>query len=1164
MRTNSIGRRVRHVGPVEESRLKIMAERKLPDNLQGRAYWRSLEHLAETPEIREKLDNEFSHYDPEGIRSMSRRGFLGVMGASMALAGLSVSGCRRWPREEVRPQARRAPGFDPGEYVWYATSMEQAGVATGLLAKSFDGRPIKIEGNRLHPFSLGAADAFAQASVLSLYDPERSRTPLESHGAGPTQRTWEEFERFIQPLLALRRETGGEGVAVLSEASASPTNDRMKAAFLARFPKARWHTWEPLHRDHEVAGSRLAFNGRALRPQYHLRQARIIAFVGGDFFRTHPAHQKLARDWAATRRHVDRGELSRTYAIESNFTSTGAASDVRIAASPAQTARIVETVAARLGVGAARTHELSPTQTERVDLLVDDLKAHRGESVLAVGAEQPPEVHALAHAVNAALGNHGRTIEFTPEPECCAESNVESIGSLAGALKNGTVNLLIMLGGNPAYDAPAELAFADKLAGVPVSIHLSEMFNETSAAATWHLPKAHYLESWGDGRAWDGTVSVQQPLILPLFEGRSSAEFLAMLSGASSRRGRDLVRETFSQWLPDVGFEKAWDKALHDGVLADSGWTRVTEVEASAPASTLPASVTGPRADSDSGSDSDSGEKRFAVLLTAGPTYDGRWANSGWLQEAPDPMSKLTWDNAALMSYQDCMRLGLKTNDVVRLESGGRTLELPVNLLPGVAPGTIVVALGYGRTRCGAVGTDVGRDAYPLRQAGGYVVPGATLSTTDEKYELASTQDHYLIDDVGKWGVKKRVGEKGESGYVVKEATLEAYRKDKHVFHRGHHGDLRLQLYQPPRAEEWPEPAYEGAPEAFNDPHAWGMNIDTNACIGCNACVVACQAENNIPVVGRDQVIVNREMHWLRVDRYFKGSPENPEAVHLPVTCVHCENAPCEQVCPVAATVHDTEGLNTMVYNRCIGTRYCSNNCPYKVRRFNYFDYHTKGAGGRLDPKNPNEPAEAWVGPPDQEQDESVNLLHRMVFNPDVTVRMRGVMEKCTYCVQRIQEAKIEAKIEHLDGRRNEPTVADGEVVTACQSSCPTQAITFGDLNDQDAQVVQARRTPRSYDLLAELNTRPRTKHLARVRNRPEAWNKSGDKSGDKGGGEAGSGETSAKVESGGNVENRADGGAGPGVAGEGTTPASTDSGSMTPRRSEASASARSTVQEHA
>ncbi len=1086
--------------------------------IQGREYWLSLEQLTNSPEFEARMQDEFQHYDPDLISSMSRRKFMKLMAGSMALAGLTLSGCRRYPEEKIAPFSRQPDGRIPGKTIPYATSYEIGGVSQGVLATSYDGRPIKIEGNALHPFSLGATDSIAQASVLELYDPERSRMVIKRAvgraGDEITKSTWEAFGEFSAKEMSSLKAAQGEGLAILSEATSSINNAAAKAKLLAAYPKAQWFEYEPISGDNIGEGAKLAF-GKALRPQLHLAKAKIIASFNSDLFGQHPAKLKHARDWATGRKTADEGEMNRLYVAESRYSVTGGVADERMGIRPSRVEPVLTAIAAKLGVtgvvapaapvnGSGRgISEPNERENRFVDLLVADLKREGGNSVIVVGHMHAPAVHALAFRINAKLGAIGNTITFTQPQSEPRESHLASIQALTALLNDGSkVSTLVILGGNPVYDAPADLKFGEAIKRAKKTIHLSLYANETSQLCEWSLPRAHYLESWGDGRAWDGTISITQPLILPLYDGKTIAEVLAFLADGKWTDGYELIRGAMASVLPKDQFEKAWRRSLHDGVVQGSaaapvpvttlsgkpqdsefpsllgrgrgGSIKLPNVaHLSAVDPTLPQPLperegstnlaTSSNSAAATNSEIDARPTSLELVFFASELHDGRFANNGWLQELPDPMTKLTWDNAALISKADADAHSIRTGDLITIAVGIQKLDIVAYIMPGQPRGVIALSLGYGRTSAGHIGIGVGFNTYTLRTTKGLDhATGATIKNTGNRYALAMTQDHHIIDTVGFKGREQRVGEKGESGTIIKEASLAEFKKNKSFATKDEHGNIHLQLFDPP---QW---------AASEDGHAWGMAIDMGSCIGCNACTIACQAENNIPIVGKDQVLVNREMHWLRLDRYFKGSieDEEPQIVHQPMMCSHCENAPCEQVCPVAATVHDTEGLNTMVYNRCIGTRYCSNNCPYKVRRFNYFDFHAK------DPRGSNYPA-PWLDMPDTQQRESIDPIKQMVYNPDVTVRMRGVMEKCTYCTQRIQGAKIARSIKGEE-------IQDGDVVTACQSVCPTQAITFGDLNDKNSKVRRAHDNNRAYSVLGELNTRPRTKYLAKVRNPAE------------------------------------------------------------------------------
>lgn len=1059
-----------------------------PDaNLAGQQYWRSLGEYAQSEHVQELLKDEFAGYDPKEIMSMSRRRFFQLMGAGMALAGIGLTGCRRWPEEKLAPFADRPQDRIPGKTQKFATMCERNGFVVPARATAFDGRPIKLAGNANHPMSPhGSSDAYLQAETLALYDPYRTNwVKRQSSRSGKLERVgttpqdgWKGFANWCKDHFA--NTTSGQRIAVLHEPTNSPTFASLKARLEKQLPGVQFYTWSPVNRDNVIAGAALASDdGQAARWHYDLTKAKRIVSLSSDFLNDRPDSLKLASQWGQNRKSCDAGDMSRMYAVESSFTLTGSVAEHRLAIPDSMIPAVAATMAQMLGLPANRMQYPLPENARAfVSAMVEDLQQHAGESVVFAGPGMSPQVHALCLEINAALqGSAANDIQFaTVEPQAKQPLQSEQIATLTKRLNAGEIDQLLVLGGNPVYDAPADLNFADAITQAETVIHLTVQANETSQKATWLLPQAHFLECWGDGRAYDGTLSIQQPLILPLFDGKSPVEVLSMLAGQRNKAGYDLVRETFQNetLLPgNTTFEKAWRTALHDGLVKESAYARIDSPKL---ANGQARGISAPQAPT--------GGESFEIVFQVDPCLlDGRYAGNGWLQETPQPMTKITWDNAALMNVKDAEQLGVETGNHVRIIIDGQSVELPVYRMPGQARGSIAIQLGYGRTAGSPVGIDVGKNVYPLRRTAGMDHAIGKVEKAGGTYELACTIEHHLIDgtappspatESAAWALKKRLGKPGKSGYIVKENSLEDYKKNPNFVHEDDHGNLSLQLF--PQEEEFRE-----------GPHAWGMTVDMTACIGCNGCVTACQAENNIPVVGRDQVIMSREMHWLRIDRYFKGDPaDSPEVVHMPVACVHCENAPCEQVCPVAATVHDTEGLNTMVYNRCIGTRYCSNNCPYKVRRFNYFDYHSK--------PTPNSVSKPWLGIPDQQQQTQISDLKRMVFNPDVTVRMRGVMEKCTYCVQRIADAKSEARIRAADDPLDDGLVHDGDVVTACQEACPTQAITFGDLNDTKSNVSQKQKLPRAYSLLAELNTRPRTMHLAKIYNPNPKLAKSKDK----------------------------------------------------------------------
>ncbi len=1060
------------------------------------AYWRSVEQVADTPEFREFMHREFQPGASE-LSSDERRNFIKIMGASFAFAGLAAAGCRRWPESKIAPYASRPSNRVPGVPVKYATSYELNGLGFGLLATCFDGRPIKLDGNPAHPSAplaggagvvdpaqlasrgapvVGPTSAIAQARILELYDPERSRTTVNARKDVP----YAEFAQWISSRRGSWKGNGGAGLVVLSEPTASPTLLDMRARLQAAFPKMQWASWSAVNDDSARAGTAAAF-GSAKRMQPRFDKAKVILSLDFDFLHEDPGSVANARAWAAGRSLVKRengkivakeakdAAMSRVYQVEGLLTVTGMSADQRIAMRPSLIAAFAAAVADRLGIEGARqmaafAPKLGEHEQEIVYALVADLKAAGPAALVVAGPRQPAITHAIAAAINGALGAIGSTVTALPaEGALCGES----IAAVVAALNAGTVDTLVILGGNPVYDAPADLRFSDAMAKAKAAVHLSFHRNETSRdkACTWHVPASHFLESWGDTRAADGTIAPQQPMIPPLLDpadgGRSAIELCAELAGEEKKGGFDLVARTHMAASGKSGtdFEAYFRSALDAGVVAGSA-TAVPPAPAPQQAAKAMAAWTGAPG---------AGEGLELAFFTDGKMFDGRFANIGWLQELPDVVTKVTWDNALLLSAATAAQLGVKTGEMVDVSVAGGSgrLSAAAWVVPGMADGVLGIALGYGRgAAAGTIGEESGFNAYPVRTLQApWIATGVTASKGTGSYDFAHTQDHGVMEALMPAVVEDSVQERLPS--LIREASLEHYKEHpdfaRHVTHVAH------------RLSMWEETNLDGAR------YRWAMTIDLSACTGCSACVVACQAENNIPIVGKDQVARGREMHWIRIDRYFKGhDTAKPDGFRVqPIACVQCENAPCEQVCPVAATVHDKDGLNNMVYNRCIGTRYCSNNCPYKVRRFNFFDYNRRDpvrTGGILMTK------------PEYYVKDGPNDWFRMQFNPDVTVRMRGVMEKCSFCTQRIQQAKIESKNRWVraggtTGGAETWSIADGTVQTACQQACPTGAIAFGDLNVAESDVLALQRNKRSYDLLEELNTKPRLKYLARVDN---------------------------------------------------------------------------------
>jgi len=1106
----------------------LLRERLL--ETRGKEYWRNLEELADSDEFRELVAREYPQAAEEWDDSVNRRTFVKLMGASLALAGLSA--CAYQPTETIVPFVRDPEGYTPGKPAFYATAMSLGGAATGLLVRSNEGRPTKIEGNELHPASLGASDAYSQASLLDLYDPDRSQT-LNFRGE---IRTWSAFLGAVSQALDNQRPKQGAGLRFLTETITSPTLAAQIADILREFPQARWYQYEPVGRGNSGTGAFQAF-GQPVNVIYNFERADRILGLDADFLACGPASLRYARQFAA-RRRVEGGtdRMSRFYAVETTPSNTGASADHRWPLRPSEIEGFARAIASRLGVSMAGTAPAPASIAANIiDAIARDLQQAGSAAVVVAGDEQPAVIHALAHAMNQRLGSIGNAVVYTdplefrpPGQETTALDSIAELRTLVQEMNAGQVDMLVMVGGNPIYNAPADLQFRASMEKVGLRIHLSLYEDETSALCHWHIPESHYLESWGDARAFDGTVSIVQPLIAPLYRGtKSPIEFLAAFTQQPERTGYEIVR---AFWQGKIGaggaalarntaqgtgqraasaqqpptanpstataqntgqgaasnnqttngaasgnqatanqpaanqattnqgaaapqssntsqsgaagaapgasssatqggapaaagagdFEQQWRRALHDGVIQNTSLPTRTVTLAANWDNQLPAPAPDPNA--------------FEIVFRADPTvYDGRFANNGWLQELPKPITKITWDNAAILSPATAQKLGLEKElgwkggewhtSLVNLSFQGRTVAAPVWILPGQPDNTVTVHLGYGRWRAGRSGTGteekpVGFNAYAIRPSGAlWSGTGLQVAKTGGTYQIATTQLHHLM----------------ENRDLVRAGSVEDYKKNPSFApEEKHEPGKDMTMY----------PNYD-----YSKEYAWGMAIDVSACIGCNACVVACQSENNIPVVGKEQVLRSREMHWLRVDSYYKGEEANPRTFFQPVPCMHCELAPCEPVCPVAATVHSAEGLNDMVYNRCVGTRYCSNNCPYKVRRFNFLLYQ--------DFETPT---------------------YKLMRNPEVTVRSRGVMEKCTYCVQRIQYAKIESE-------KEDRPVRDGEIVTACQGACPSEAIVFGNINDPNSRVAKLKAQERNYGLLADLNTRPRTTYLAAIRN---------------------------------------------------------------------------------
>jgi MoCo/4Fe-4S cofactor protein with predicted Tat translocation signal len=1116
----------------------LMRDRILQE--QGQKYWRSLDEFVDTPEFEEFVNREFPQHAETWDDPVSRRSFMKIMGASLALAGLS-SACVIQPPEKIIPYVRQPEEIVPGKALFFATSYTLGGTAIGLLAKSNEGRPTKLEGNPDHPQSLGATDRFTQASLLDMYDPDRSQDFTFRN----EPRGWDKFVTDIRSVIEDQRGTGGAGVRFLTETITSPTLIAQFRQILGEMPNARWYQYEPCNGDNALQGAKLAF-GENVHTAYNFAAADRVLSLDSDFLSGF--NLRYVQDFSNRRRVSDeKKEMNRLYVVETTPSITGAKSDHRLSVKPSQLEAIARAAAGAVGVAGASGN--AGEQARWVEVMAADLRANAGKSIVIAGENAPPVIHALAHAMNAALGNVGKTVTYH-EPIAAntagadARTQVEGLRELVTDIDRGAVQMLVILGGNPVYNAPADLALTlDRLNKVPMRVHLSTHVNETTRFCHWHIPQTHFLEEWGDSRAFDGTATLTQPLIAPLYGGKSIHEVVNVFAKENfERSGFDIVREFWQRQglgaalrplsavtgnvaaapraaaaspspagnnpqagrqagqqpgnnnqtgtenlttqgqskpqafpmgqgpdsvqnqgagnngapraetgatsqsgssptasttvsAPTDAFDRAWRKAIHDGFIPGTT-AQVRNVTANTGFLGQSANI-----------QAASGNQLEVVITPDHSIYDGRYANNGWLQELPKPLSKLTWDNVIYISPRTADKYGLNQNrtkydgdagaeegtsfiatkggnlfaDTVRLKVNGQEISkpIPVWVLPGQPDDTVTISLGYGRTSAGRVGNGVGYNAYEIRTSNAMSFGLGEITKTGEQYDLASTQTHFNM----------------EGRDIIRNFEIEKY----------------AQKTPKPQHDEYDKSMYPQYNYSEHDwQHKWGMAIDLNACVGCNACVVACQAENNIPVVGKEQVQRSREMHWLRVDAYFEGEdPNNPAGPHFqPVLCMHCEQAPCEPVCPVHATVHSVEGTNDMIYNRCIGTRYCSNNCPYKVRRFNFLLYQD------------------WNTP-----------QYKLMRNPDVTVRSRGVMEKCTYCMQRIAWGRIEAQ---KDGGRR---IKDGEVQTACQTVCPANAIVFGDLNDKNSAVSKLHEQGRTYNLLNELNTQPRTRYLANMKN---------------------------------------------------------------------------------
>jgi MoCo/4Fe-4S cofactor protein with predicted Tat translocation signal len=1007
---------------VNQQELTLEAARAKLAGQTGKKYWRSVDELADTPAFREAVQREFPNQAAEWVDPVSRRGFLKVMSASLALAGLA--GCTKQPDEPIYPYVKEPEDLVLGRPVYFATAMPFNTGAVPLLVKSDAYRPIKLDGNPEHPVNRGSSDPLSQGALLDLYDPDRSQRVTYRGEV----REFAAFLAAFRAMLSDKKASGGAGIYILSDTVTSPTLAAQWKTAQQNYPNAKWLQWDPVNRDSAYSASKTAF-GDYYDAQYRLQEADVIVSLDADFLSsiTHPGFLRLAADYAGRRKLEDaNAAMNRLYAVESVSTTTGFKAEHRLAIRAVDIAPFAAALAAAVGAGGSGAQPPSGPAGKFLTALAADLKANAGKCVVIPGEQQSPEVHLAAIAINQALGNVGKTVVYTDTVNPMPSIQGQDIVNLVNDMKAGKVEWLVILNANPVYSAPVDLQFDQLMNKVKHTVHLGSHFNETAVVAEWHINGTHFLENWSDTRAYDGTATVIQPMIDPLYGGKSAHDVVQSMLNDPDTSPYDAVRKTWQANLgPDA--EHGWRKILHDGMVAGSAFQpKTVSAKAGDLAVTAPAEQSG----------------TVEVIFRPDPNiYDGRYANVGWLQEIPKPVTSMSWDNAALMSYPTLAKFGLAEQDVVAIKSNGNTVLAPVLAVPGHADGSVTVYLGYGRQNGGRVAGGLGFNAYAIRTSNALLfAPGATMTKTGKTFEFAVTKSHYTdhrsLEAGGDGsGTHSLEGNEAATRGIIRYATLDEFKENPNFAH------------EEEKEPEDPEPDTSMFNNWRYDKNAWGMAIDMNSCVGCNACVVSCYAENNIAVVGRHNTMTGRIMQWIRIDTYFEGDLDAPKAHFQPMTCQQCENAPCEQVCPVGATVHSTEGLNVMVYNRCVGTRYCSNNCPYKVRRFNFLlfsDFET----------------------------ESLKLMR----NPDVTVRSRGVMEKCSYCVQRITAAKIAADKENRE-------IRDGEVVTACQQACPTGAIVFGNINDKASKVRKLKLQQRNYGVLADLNTRPRTTYIAEVFN---------------------------------------------------------------------------------
>jgi MoCo/4Fe-4S cofactor protein with predicted Tat translocation signal len=954
----------------------------------SRRFWSSLEELIDEDGFREWLVAEFPAASAM-LDDAGRRQFLKLIGASLLLGGLA--GCGETRSDQALPYVNQPENTFPGVPRYYATAVLFEGYAQPVVATTYSGRPTKLDGNPGHLVTRGASDPFMQSAIFALYDPERSKIPTHQGDAS----TWAAFTRDLGSQRAKWRERNGEGLRVLTGAITSPTLIRQMQDLAQQFPRMRWHRFEPVGAARQDEAMMSAF-GRPIIPHFRLDRCDVIVCLDHDLLGPGAHQVPHAMAWAQRRGEAAPGQgRGRLHVAESIPTLTGTVASTRLPCDASRLNVLAQAIGARFALAGWTMPALRPPEQTWLDHAVDEIQRHRGSSLLAVGPHLDPQWQTIAPIINERLGNAGNTVWYS-EPIGPVTDEASSLGALTTDMAAGAVDTLIILDANPAYASSGEIGFVDLLARVPHRIHAGSHRDETAQLCSWHLPMSHPLESWGDARAVDGAVTIVQPVVAPLYDSRCTHQIVDMLSGATDASAYAAVRTTWQLNFGDA-YADRWSRSLHDGFVADTQ-AQPLSISAMAP----PAPVSANPLDGE-----------IDIVFRPDPTiWDGRFANVAWLQELPKPLTKITWDNVIAIGPGLPFARGLSNGDLAEVAVGKRRLRGPIWIVPGQAPQTIALNFGYGKRAGGEIAQGAGYDAYAVQPDPAAFMARGRIDRVAGSYVIATMQAHHRMDGFD----------------LVREVTAKNPRtpspKEMHTFY----------------------PDWNTDPAAA---HAWGMVIDLDLCIGCNACISACNVENNVPVVGKDQVSRGREMLWLRVDRYYSGDVENPRSFFQPVPCMHCEKAPCEMGCPVHATAHSPDGINQMVYNRCIGTRTCSSYCPYKVRRFNWYDYR------------------------------SFTNAEQAAKNPDVTVRSRGVMEKCTYCTQRIQAAQVAAD-------KDRRALGRDEVVTACQQACPTKAIVFGDLADNDSAVAERRRSGRHYVLLEQLGTRPRTTYLARWNDGPD------------------------------------------------------------------------------